>query len=281
MNRFGSVLQGNWDWRAAGNFIFGGTGSGLLVTAAIAGSSVAVLAAIALIAAGLALVWLETGRPWRAVNVLAHPQTSWMTREAIVALVALPLAAVGFALDDSRLLTGAGALALGFLYCQARMLHAAKGIPAWREPAIVPLIVVTGMAEGGSLYLVLAAYFGSSPAWLVYVLVVLLALRAFAWHRYRSRLALSGVPEQALQTWRTASAAFLGVGNLLPVVLVLAAVAIPAHATACTVVAGCVAILGGWQLKFRLITRDAHVQGYAIGRLRRGHPKAGYRTARS
>ncbi len=281
MNRFGSILQGNWDWRAAGNFIFGGTGSGLLVTAAIVGSSVAVLVAIALIAVGLALVWLEIGRPWRALNVLSHPQTSWMTRESFVALVALPLAVASLVLDDWRLLAGAGAAALGFLYCQARILHAAKGIPAWREPALVPLIVVTGLAEGGSLYLVVAELSGSSSAWLVYALIVLLALRAVAWHRYRSGLAASGAPEQTLQTWQRMSAVFLGVGNLLPAVLLFAAVAISSYAAACVVAAACVAILGGWQLKFRLITRAAHVQGYAIGRLHRGHPKAGDRTARS
>ena len=42
----------------------------------------------------------------------------------------------------------AAALALAFIYCQARMLQAAKGIPAWREPLLVPLMVVTGLAEG-------------------------------------------------------------------------------------------------------------------------------------
>ncbi len=39
-------------------------------------------------------------------------------------------------------------LALVFVYCQGRMLQAARGIPAWREPLLVPLIVVTGLAEG-------------------------------------------------------------------------------------------------------------------------------------
>lgn len=277
MNRFGSALQTKWDWRAAGNFVFGGAGSGLLLTAAVAGSAAAALAAIALIVAGLCLVWLELGRPWRALNVFAHPQTSWMTRESMMALVAVALGAAGAVLHDSRLLAGAGAAALGFLYCQARILHAAKGIPAWREPALVPLILATGMAEGGSLYLVLAPILGSRPAWLVYALVVLLAFRALGWHRYCSAIAASGAPEQALQAWRGPKAAFLG--SLLPAVLLLVAIAIPAQATVLTVVAGCIAILAGWLFKFRLIIRDAYVQGYAIGKLRRGHPKADHRAA--
>ena len=36
MNRFGSKLQTHWDWRAAGNFMFGGTGCGLILMSAAA-----------------------------------------------------------------------------------------------------------------------------------------------------------------------------------------------------------------------------------------------------
>src|SRR5690606_21379031 len=34
--KFGSYLQPNWDWRAAGNFMFGGTGSALMLLTAMA-----------------------------------------------------------------------------------------------------------------------------------------------------------------------------------------------------------------------------------------------------
>ena len=44
------------------------------------------------------------------------------------------------------------------------MLQAAKGIPAWREPLTVPLIVATGLAEGGGLWLLLAAASGPGIA---------------------------------------------------------------------------------------------------------------------
>jgi hypothetical protein len=46
-------------------------------------------------------------------------------------------------------------MAGAFLYCQARILRAAKGIPAWRTPWVVPLIVLSGLAEGGALLLLL------------------------------------------------------------------------------------------------------------------------------
>lgn len=279
MNRFGVALQRNWDWRAAGNFVLGGTGSGLLLTAAIAGPSVAVLVAIAFMGAGLSLVWLELGRPWRATNVFLHAQTSWMTRESMAALIALPLALASFVLGDWRLLAGAGVFGLVFLYCQARIIRAAKGIPAWREPAVVPLLVITGLAEGGSVYLILAVLFGSSPSWLPYALIALFALRGFVWHRYRAGLVSSGAPDQVQQIWRNMSAVFLVGSNLLPALLLLLAVVIPSFAAVCAIVGGCAAIFGGWQLKFQLITRAAFVQGYAFARLHRGHPRAGQRTA--
>ena len=59
--------QTSWDWRAAGNFTFGGAGSGLaFVAAALAlatGEQViaAFLLAVLLVGAGFALVWAETG----------------------------------------------------------------------------------------------------------------------------------------------------------------------------------------------------------------------------
>ncbi|HKB54518.1 MAG TPA: DmsC/YnfH family molybdoenzyme membrane anchor subunit, partial [Ramlibacter sp.] len=82
--------QAHWDWRAAGNFMFGGAGAGLLVFTVLAGTRglagiVLLLAGMALIGLGLLCVWLEIGRPLRAFNVMRRPGSSWMTREAMVA----------------------------------------------------------------------------------------------------------------------------------------------------------------------------------------------------
>jgi len=56
--------QTNWDWRAAGNFIGGGAGSGLIMFTALAGiqgtaAAVLLLVGLALVGVGLACVWLE------------------------------------------------------------------------------------------------------------------------------------------------------------------------------------------------------------------------------
>ena len=166
--KFGAYLQPTWDWRAAGNFILGGAGGALLAAATAASYPAApalpaVLLAVALVGAGLGLVWLEIGRPWRALHVFFHPQTSWMTREGSVATVMLPLALAGLFMPSPVLLLIAGVLGLAFLYCQGRILEASKGIPAWREPAVVPLTVTTGLTEGTGLALLLLAGTAAAP----------------------------------------------------------------------------------------------------------------------
>ena len=155
------VHQRAWDGRAAANFMAGGAGSGLVVATAcgatLAGSArwpFVLGAAIVLI--GLAAVWAEIGRPWRALNVFLHARTSWMTREALLAplLLGLALAAALLPAIAAAAAPLAALAALAFVYCQARMLRAARGIPTWREPAIVPLIVATALVEGGALWLI-------------------------------------------------------------------------------------------------------------------------------
>jgi phenylacetyl-CoA:acceptor oxidoreductase subunit 2 len=88
--------QTNWDWRAAGNFVCGGAGGGLIVFAALSGAqglalTVLLLGGMALVGTGLLCVWLELGRPLRALHVFFNPRTSWMTREAFAATLLIPV----------------------------------------------------------------------------------------------------------------------------------------------------------------------------------------------
>ena len=184
--------QNYWDIRAAGNFIAGGSGSGLIAVSALAATVggagaalVPMLIGAALVGLGLSLVWLEIGKPWRALNVFFHPQTSWMTRESIVAGPLLLAAAAGAWFAVPAVIAIAGLLALGFLYCQARILRASRGIPAWRQAEVVPFIVATGLAEGAGLYLVA----GSQSGWLAGLALAACLLREGAWFAYMRGLA--------------------------------------------------------------------------------------------
>jgi len=266
--------QQSWDARAAANFMCGGAGSGLIVFAALAGGPRWLLPlGAALVALGLLSVFLEIGRPLRAMNVIRHPARSWMSREALVApLLFAAVVVAWFAGTHAAWLPALAALA--FVYCQARMVQAAKGIPAWREPLTVPLIVATGLAEGGGLWLLLAATAGPAPVvpWLAFGLALI--ARLALWLAWRRRLRAA---PRALAAIDTAGHAFKA-ATLLPLAAAVLAVTSPlppAALIALQSLAGALALAGGLWFKFTLVTRGAYNQGFALTRL----PVRGVRRA--
>jgi phenylacetyl-CoA:acceptor oxidoreductase 26-kDa subunit len=273
-------LQRSWDSRAACNFIGGGAGTGLLVAAAaalLAGRPYfpAGILAIALIGFGLSMVWLEIGRPLRALNVFFHPQTSWMSREALLALPLLAFAGATLIADQDvvplppqiRQLAPAlglatAVLALAFLFCQARMLKASQGIPTWRESALQPVIVVTGLTEGIGLLLFLTVVTGPPPAWAIPAAIVALVARAGTWQYYRQRLN-ARAPAAAIAALDRASIPIHALGHALPAALLVTALFVP-NQTALAAIAGLALVAGGAWLKFTVVTRAAYTQGFSI-----------------
>lgn len=275
--RYAATLQTNWDWRAAANFMFGGGGGALLLAAALSGGGTSVhltatLLGMTLMGVGLIMVWLEIGRPWRAANVMLKPQNSWMTREAYVAGCAFLLAAGSVLFPRTWLPMAAGIAGTAFLYCQARILRAAKGIPAWREPAIVALIVVTGLAEGMAyLVLVQAAFLEPGRTFLI-LMAGLLILRLVSWTLYRARLLAADPPSPVVAELARLGARFVLLGHLLPLLLVIGSYLVPSFGMLGISASALLVVLSGWYLKFVLVTRLARVQGFGLGKLRRGHP---------
>lgn len=240
------MIQQHWDARAAANFMLGGTGAGLVLFAGLAGEArdVALAGGLALMGAGLAAVWHEIGKKLRAPHVFFNPFTSWMTREAFAAVATFGLGIAHLLFQQEPLVHAAAASAAFFLYSQARILHAARGIPAWRVREVVPLIVSTGLAEGAGLALALA----SSPA-LLALFAMVVATRAAAWQRYKTVVpapALAG-PGHGLLIGGTAAALVLAV-PLAPL-------------------AGLAAVAAGWWLKLALVTRAAELQPFALARI--------------
>jgi phenylacetyl-CoA:acceptor oxidoreductase subunit 2 len=268
-------LQTAWDARAAANFMLGGAGSGLVVATALAtlaggGPGWPFVLGALLVMLGLTAVWAEIGRPWRALNVFINPRTSWMTREALVA-PAVPGLALAAALPHPPCSPGRWRpwpsrrrwRLLAFVYCQGRILRAARGIPAWREPAIVPLMMATALAEGAGLWLLLGGDAGAA-AWVGFGAA--LAARQWLWMRWRARVrsapAAMAVIQRAGRVFQAAT--------LLPLataLLVLGTPLPPAAAHALQMAAGLLALAGGLWFKFTLITRAAFNQGFAITHL--------------
>ena len=278
-------LQRHWDLRAAANFVAGGVGSGLIVASAVSGvrgtfTAAVLMAGLALVGSGLFAVWLEIGRPWRAINVFRHPQRSWMSRESLAAVAlgaCVPLAAwlqfTGSSAAPSAMLVALLA-ALSFAWCQGRMLHAAKGIPAWRSPALPTLIVVTALAEGAGAWWIAAAAAGVGTRAALAAFGLVLVARLAAWLAYRRTL--RAAPRAAAALARPGAALAVG-GTLVPLALIVVAAlsANEAVVTACAALAGALAILAGAAFKAVLIVRAAFNQGYAIPRMPvRGQPSS-------
>lgn len=260
--------QTSWDVRAAANFICGGAGSGLIVAAALSGShgialAVPVLLGLALIATGLAAVFAELGRPFRAVNVVFNPRQSWMTREAIVAPLVFATGAAA-AIGYDTLVYPAAALALAFVYCQSRILQSAKGIPAWRVPQLWPVIVATGLAEGAGLWLLAAAFVSAQSVLVIAWFAMCLVARVVVFRVYRTALAKSIAPQAAAaldRAWRV----LLTLGTIAP--LVLAAFALAGGSAWIAAAGGVAAAAAGGYFKLRLVLGAGHTQGFALAEL--------------
>lgn len=263
--------QTQWDWRAAGNFIGGGAGSGLIMFTALAGvqgtaAAVLLLVGLALVGLGLACVWLELGRPLRALHVFFSPNKSWMTREAIAATVLFPVglaAAAGAHLGVAAAAWPAALIALAFIYCQSRMLQAARGITAWSEPLAVALLLATSLAEGGALFWLLQPWHGQGGTALLVLFGLLLLVRASIWLAYRKRLA-GRVAARANSALYRAGRVLLVGGTAVPLLLLLVASGAAAASAALAALAGLLAALAGAYLKFNLITRAGYNRGFAL-----------------
>jgi len=275
--------QKHWDWKAAANFMCGGAGAGLFAVAAaatLAGAMawLAMAAGAALMALGLFFVLLKIGRPLRAANVLRQPQRSWMAREAWVAAAFFPFAALALWWPQGPIVAIAGALALLFLVCQGMILFGAKGIPAWREPLMVPLIVATGLVEGAGL---LVATFAIAPVstWIAQgaavAVMLLAAARGWTWRLYVGALETKGAPTRTLEVLDGMRIWIHSLGLALPAALILVGFIPAIDPTLPFALGGLVAFATGWLLKLMLVTRAGWNQGFALAHIPRGRGIAG------
>jgi phenylacetyl-CoA:acceptor oxidoreductase subunit 2 len=238
------------------------------------GLALPMLAGLALVGLGLLCVWLEIGRPWRALNVFRNPRTSWMSREAYIAVMLGPTC-LAAAVGVPALPWAAAALALLFVYAQSRLVQAARGIPAWREPLAAPWIVVTGLAEGGGLYFVLSAWqLTGAPALMPALMPPVMQLfgalvlaRGMLWMAYRRALAERA--PRADRALNVAGPVLMLAGTALPLVLMAVAVSsvLPRATPALLAIAGLSAAAAGAWVKVTLVTRAGFNQGFALAKL--------------
>jgi len=270
--------QAHWDARAATNFMAGGAGSGLAFFGALLAAfgappavwAACLVAGVALVGAGLTAVWFEIGRPLRAFNVVFNPRSSWMTREAMIAPLLVACAFALWATHATMFAAFLAAFALGFAYAQGRMLHAARGIPAWNDALVPPWIVVTGLVEGAGLALALAVWLTAVSPWFGVALAAAALVRALLWRAYRRHVAAT-IVAAAARALDAAGRRLDAIGTAPPVLLAVAAFALPGAGglaqAAVLAAAGLLAWLGGWSTKFALVRRAAFNRGFSIAHL--------------
>ncbi|KAB2917370.1 MAG: AMP-binding protein [Hyphomicrobiaceae bacterium] len=264
--------QQHWDWKAAGNFICGGAGTGLLLSVALANLHQGAFyplgwLALAMVAVGLFLLLFKIGRPLRAAYVVRQPNRSWMAREAWLAGAFFPSAALAIWLENATLLIAAAFVGALFLFSQAMILKAAKGIPAWRVSRIVPLIVVTGIAEGAGLFLTAAALLPSTElviASAAAATAMLAALRGWSWRSYVTSLEVEGAPVRSLAVLNAFGPWFFLFGLAVPVTLIFFGSVGGNSGSLLFAVAGACVFAAGAAMKLVLVTRAGFNQGYAV-----------------
>ena len=271
----GSV-QTLWDWRAAMNWIFGGISSGMATIASLAALAGIVsadrlpailLVAALLMATGLFFVFLKIGRKLRFWRAVSRPQTSWMTREiyAVAAFYASVLADLIWPSAAVSML--AGFFAFVFLLCQAKILHRARGISAWRVALVPWMIIASGLLEGlGLLMLILLWIFGHralSPVLALAGLVVI-ALNAVLWAAYRASAARNGIVPLSRRVIDRISLPLHLTGHAFPAAMFALALARPDISLVCLTAGSIAALAGGALWKFMLIVRGGYHQGFSM-----------------
>ncbi len=140
--------------------------------------------ALALTAAGFASSSLHLANPRNAWRSLARWRTSWLSREALCAIVFVPVAALYVAMlfDDAvaaarvPLALGVVALAWLTLYCTSMIYASLKPIRQWHTRHVPAAYLLLGHASGAVLFAaMLAAYGDVPPAWTLGAALLLVA----------------------------------------------------------------------------------------------------------
>ena len=277
-------LQKFWDWRAAMNWMFGGLATGFAVIGTLVYGFVQPDAqdlmlthfgAAVLMAIGLFFVWLKIGRKFRAWRAIFRPQSSWMTRELYCAAVFFPAVLAGIVFESTAAFMVAGVAALAFLISQAKILHMAKGIPAWRAPLIPWMLTATGLFEGVGLAGIVLFFVGSAQAgggvaaarFLAIAGIVLALTNAALWWRYRATAQATGIPPLARDVLDGMALPLHLAGHAVPIVLFALALAVRTGPSVYLMVAGIAVVAGGLFWKYWMVVRAGYQQGYAFGKL--------------
>ena len=168
-------------------------GLGVLDPASLS-TGIAYLVALALIAMGLLSSTLHLGNPQRAWRALTQWQSSWLSREGVMAILTfIPLVVCAWAALFGRsylVLPGViGAILCAItVYCTAMIYASLRSVQAWNT-GLTPICYLLFAAAGGATLATFFALCGSgSVRLLAFAAIVLVAAAWVAKLRWRDRL---------------------------------------------------------------------------------------------
>lgn len=268
MNPLAPMRQPVWGKLAVSNFFFGSAGGGLYVlTMSLQVISpeetAAVFAPLRLLAPvfvliGFLSVAAEAGRPLRGANVLLNVKQSWMSRELLVGLAFVSVALADWLWPAPFLKSLAVIAALGCVLSQGFILLRARGVPAWNLPVLPILFLTSGFLSGVGILLVLTPALGVKEEITLHLGLIAIAAAAVnvsVWFYYLCQPAVAKVLHQTL------SGGVMGIGHVLPVLLLLSGIGFPGALPVLLVVSGVAIVVG------EILLKDAVVRqaGYLVG----------------
>lgn len=267
-----SQKQKVWHLPAALNLTLGGMGAGfylvtlLLILPESCGWAQSLMQAAVfkllgpvLVIVGLLSLTTETGQPVHSIYLLTNLRRSWMSREILAGGIFI-IAAVLDWLIPSPVLRGVASLTgFVFIVAQGMIVSHASSVITWNAP-MVPLFFLTcGLATGSGLMLIVIPLFSmSSTMSLPLVGLVIAFANGLVWATYLR------TPGEAFQSGieplrqPITVALTLGVGHLLPMVLLIATLAVPQPLTIAA--AGFALIFGGVRQKFGFAFKGSAVR---------------------
>jgi DMSO reductase anchor subunit len=271
-----SQKQSAWQAPALLNLILGGLGAGFYVIALLTlpqndawarapiQCAVIKLLGPALVSLGLVSLTVEAGHPLNSIYLLTNLRQSWMSREALAAGVFIIAAGLDW-LTSNPISQGVAAVAgLVFIFSQGMLVLHASGVITWNVPIIPWFFLTCGLATGaGLLFIVVSALGVSSSTWLPIAMLITAIVNAAVWVAYLN------APGQAFQCAieplrrRNSLALTLGLGHLLPIVLLVANFV--QSQTPLVVAAGLALIIGGASQKFGLAFQASALRGFVRG----------------
>jgi DMSO reductase anchor subunit len=163
-----------------------------------------------LVSLGLLASTLHLGHPERAWRAFSQWRSSWLSREAVAALVAyLPMLSLAWLLwrGGDPMLVGRVGLAMSTaalltVFCTARIYTSLKPVPAWHNGWVLPGFLLLGLYSGGLALWALQALAGHPlsrvPLAALFAMAVLGALLKLGYWRFIDRQALPVTAASAL-----------------------------------------------------------------------------------